>query len=147
MKHLHIDFEEIEGWQVPVIIDVHSKKIEAVPLRKATAATTVSASQTFFANFGLPEEMVSDNGSQFTSQAFSNFCKRNGIKHSFNPPYHPTSNGAAEHSVQVVKQAMRKMGPAIVLKERPANFLLMYRSIPHSTTGMRPDELFLRRRA
>ena len=146
MKRLHIDFAEIEGWQVLVIIDVHSKWIEAVPLQKATAATAVSALQTFFANFGLPEEMVSDNGSQFTSQAFSDFCKHNGIKHSFTPPYHPASNGAAERSVQVVKQAMRKMGPATGLKERLANFLLMYRSIPHATTGIRPDELFLRRR-
>ena len=38
------------------------------------------------------------------------------------------------------------MGSATPLKERLANFLLMYRSIPHATTGMRPDELFLRRR-
>ena len=33
------------------------------------------------------------------------------------------------------------MGSATPLKERLANFLLMYRSIPHATTGMRPDEL------
>ena len=101
----------------------------------------------FLANFGLPVELVLDNGSQFTSQTFSSFCKINGIKHSFTPPYHPAPNGAAECSVQVIKQTMRKMGPATGLKERLANFLLMYRSIPHATTGMRHDELFLRRRA
>ena len=70
MKRVHIDFAEIEGWQVLVIIDVHSKWIEAVPLQKATVATTVSALQSFFDNFGLPEELVSDNGSQFTSHIF-----------------------------------------------------------------------------
>ena len=125
MKRLHVDFAEIEGWQVLVIIDVHSKWIEAVPLRRATAATTVSALQTFFSNFGLPEELVSDNGPQFTAQIFSDFCKFNGIKHSL-----PASNGAAECSVQVVKQGMRKMGPATALKERLAKFLLIYRSTP-----------------
>ena len=146
MKRLHVDFAEIEGWQVLVIIDVHSKWIKAVPLRRATAETTVSALQTFFSNFGLPEELVSDNGPQFTAQIFSDFCKFSGIKHSLTPPYHPASNGAAERSVQVVKQGMRKMGPATALKERLAKFLLIYRSTPHATTGMRPDELYLRRR-
>jgi len=41
---------------------------------------------------------------------------------------------------------MKKMGPAMALKERLANFLLIYRSIMHATMGMRPDELFLQRR-
>ena len=146
MKRLHIDFAEIEGWEVLVIIDVHSKWIEAVPLRKATAATTVSVLQTFFSNFGLPEELVSDNGPQFTAHTFSDFCKVNGIKHSFTPPYHPASNGAAERAVQMIKQGMRKMGPTMALKERLANFLLIYRSTTHANTGMRLDELFQWRR-
>ena len=52
MKRLHIDFADIEGWQVLVIIDVHSKWIEVVPLWKATAATTVSVLQTFLPTLG-----------------------------------------------------------------------------------------------
>ena len=146
MKRLHVDFADIEGWQVLVIVDVHSKWIDAVPLRRATAATTIGALQKFFSNFGLPKELVSDNGPQFTAQTFSDFCKLNGIKHSLIPPYHPASNGAAERSVQVIKQGMRKMGSAMALEEQLAQFLLIYRSTPHTTTGMRPDELFLRRR-
>ena len=38
------------------------------------------------------------------------------------------------------------MGPAIALKERLAKFLLIYRSTPYATTGMRPDKLLLWRR-
>ena len=143
MKRLHLDFAETEGWQVSVTVDVHSKWIEAIPLHKATAATKISTLQTFFANFGFPEEIVMDNGPQFIAQTFSDFCKANGIKHMLTPPYHPPSNGAAERSVQVVKQAMRKMGTSTVLKDRLAKFLLIYRSTPHATTGMRPDKLFL----
>lgn len=66
-----------------VTIDVHSKWIEAIPLRKATAATTVCTLQTFFTNFGFPEEILTDNGSQFTAHIFSEFCKANGVKHMF----------------------------------------------------------------
>jgi len=40
----------------------------------------------------------------------------------------PALNGATESSVQVIKQGMRKMGSAIALQERLANFLLVYRS-------------------
>jgi len=46
----------------------------------------------------------------------------------------------------VIKQGMRKMGPAMALKERVSNFLLIYRSTTHATMGMRSDELFLWRR-
>ena len=86
MKRLHVDFADNDGWQVLVIIDVHSKWIDAVPLRRATVTTTVSALPKFFSNFGLPEELVSDNGPQFIAQTFLDFCKLNGIKHSLTPP-------------------------------------------------------------
>jgi len=104
--------------------------IEAIPLHKATAATTISALQTSFANFGFPEEIVTDNGPQFIAQTFSDFCKANGIKHMLTPPYHPSSNGAAECSVQVVKQAIRKIGASTVLKDRLAKFYL-FTGVPH----------------
>ena len=146
MKRLHIDFAEIEEFQVLVIIDVHSKWIEAIPLRNATATTTIQALKTFFSSFGLLGEIVSDNGPQFTAHLFQTFCEHNGIKHSHTPPYHPASNGAAERAVRVVKDAMKKMTSPTSLSNRLAEFLLMYRSVPHATTGMRPDELFLRRR-
>ena len=44
-----------------VIIDKHSKWTEAIPLRTATAATTIEALRRFFASFGLLEEIVIDN--------------------------------------------------------------------------------------
>ena len=140
MKWLHIDLAEIKRFQVLVIIDIHSKWIEAIPLCNATATTKI---QTFFSSFVLPGEIVSDNWPQFTAELFQKFCKHNGIKHSRTPPYHPASNGAAEHAVRVVKDAMKKITSPSSLSNRLAEFLLMYRSVPHSTTGMRPDELFL----
>lgn len=49
-----------------------------------------------FAAYGLPEQMVSDNGPQFVSDEFERFTKENGIKHVKCAPYHPASNGAVE---------------------------------------------------
>ena len=76
MQRIHIDYAEIEGYQVLVIIDIHSKWIEAIPLRTATAATTIDALRRFFASFGLPEEIISDNGPQFVAIEFVTFCKK-----------------------------------------------------------------------
>ena len=53
VKRIHVDFTEIEGYQVLIIIDVHSKYIEAMPLHQTTTATTFQALQTFFAKFGF----------------------------------------------------------------------------------------------
>ena len=72
-----------------VLIDAHSKWLEAVPVVRATAEATTSALRHIFATHGLPEVIVSDNGSQFTAAEFENFCKMNGIRHLRTPPFHP----------------------------------------------------------
>ena len=125
-----------------VIVDVHSKWIDAVAVFKPTANGTIEA-QVFFANFGLPVELVSDNGPQFTAHEFREFCSNNGIKHTLAPPYHLATNGAA---VQVVKQAVKKMGTDVSLNVQLTRLLLVYQTTPHATTEMPPDELFLRHR-
>ena len=52
----------------------------------------------------IPYFLSSDNGPSFSSQEFNEFCKVNGIKHLKIAPYHPSSNGAAERSVQILNQ-------------------------------------------
>ena len=48
MQQLYIDYADIEGHQVLVIIDVHSKWIEAIPMHSVMADTTVNALRKFF---------------------------------------------------------------------------------------------------
>ena len=62
MQRIHIDYAEIEGHKVLVIVDTHSNWIKAIPLRVATANTTIEELRRFFASFRLPEEIISDNG-------------------------------------------------------------------------------------
>ena len=73
MKRIYTDYAEIEGYQVLVIIDIHSKWIEAIPFKTATAATAIEALRKLFASFGLPEEIISDNGPQSVATDFTTF--------------------------------------------------------------------------
>ena len=56
------------------------------------------------ARYGIPEQLISDNGTQFTSHEFAEFAKQNGIKHILVAPYHPRSNGQPERFIQTFKQ-------------------------------------------
>ena len=60
------------------------------------------------ARFGLPETIVSDNGTPFTSKEFENFCKLLSINHLKSTPYHPRSNGLVERFIDVFKRAIKK---------------------------------------
>jgi len=101
-----------------------------------------------FAAYGFPEELVSDNGPQFTSEEFGNFMKRNGITHTRTPPYHPASNGAAERYVQTLKHALKtsQVDKGQTTQQRLSSFLFSYRNTPHTVTDQTPAELFLKRK-
>eukprot|EP00102_Acyrthosiphon_pisum_P025989 XP_016663199.1 PREDICTED: uncharacterized protein LOC107884813 [Acyrthosiphon pisum] len=57
-----------------------------------------------FAFFGLPEEIVSDNGPPFGSWLFNSYGNQSNIKITKTPPFHSQSNGLAERAVQTVKK-------------------------------------------
>ena len=64
-----------------VLVDAHSKRPEVVEMKSTTAEKTIDVMRTLFGSYGIPEQVVSDNGPQFTSDEFTEFMKRNRIKH------------------------------------------------------------------
>ena len=79
-----------------LVIDAHSKWIEATIMSTTTTSKIITELCKMFAAYGLPKQVISDNGPQFTSNGFDEFMKKNGIKHLLMSPYHPKSNGEAE---------------------------------------------------
>ncbi|KAK3515307.1 hypothetical protein QTP70_013471 [Hemibagrus guttatus] len=53
-----------------------------------------------FRYYGLPEDIVSDRGPQFTSRVWRAFCKRLGVTVSLSSGYHPQTNGQTERKIQ-----------------------------------------------
>ena len=108
-SRVHIDYAgPFLGQMFLLIVDSHSKWLEVHVTSSSTTAVTIDKLKTTFATLGLPEVLVSDNGSASCSDEFQMFSKANGIKHVLTPPYHPASNGLAERYVQTFKEYHRR---------------------------------------
>ncbi|XP_063390024.1 uncharacterized protein K02A2.6-like [Cydia fagiglandana] len=139
---LHIDFMSITGLTYMITVDACSKWIEAAKMKTTTAQSVVAVLRDMWARFGLPKQLVSDNGPPFTSSEFEEFLKRNGIEHIFSSPYHPASNGAAENAVKICKRVIKKAQKQKVDVDVALNrFLLTYRNTEHYTTGESPAKI------
>ncbi|CAG9135828.1 unnamed protein product [Plutella xylostella] len=145
---LHLDFFSLSGNTIYylVLVDAHSKWLEAYRVKSTSAQSTIENLRNVFARLGFPREAVTDNGPPFGSTEFGNFMSSCGIKHILVSPYKPSSNGAAESAVKIIKTCLKK---AIFERENLDlaldRYLLMYRSTPHSATGRSPAELLLGR--
>jgi hypothetical protein len=70
-KRIHVDYAgPFQGSMFMVIVDAHSKWLEVVPMSTTTTEKTLEVLRSMFARYGLPEQLVSDNGPQFTSTEF-----------------------------------------------------------------------------
>ncbi len=127
-QRVHVDFAgPFQGSMFLVCVDAHSKWPEV--------HITTTTKTLIFSAYGLPEQLVSDNGPQFVSDEFASFVKGNGIKHFRTTPYHPASNGLAERFIQSLKQLLKAtLDSGHTLSFRLSNYLLTYRSSPHATT-------------
>ena len=98
---LHLDYAgPFLGKMFLIVIDSHSKWMEAFPMNTSTSSATIEKLRMAFGRHGLPEIVVTDNGSNFVSKEFEEFLKQNGIRHI--SLYHPASNGQAERAVQEI---------------------------------------------
>lgn len=147
-SRLHVDFlGPFQGKTFLVLVDCTSKWLEAFLMPKTTAQAVIKVLRTTFARFGLPKEIVSDNGPPFTSREYQEFMTNNGIKITFTAPYHPSSNGAAENAVKLCKNAIKKsVRDGIDIDTALQTYLMVYRNVEHSVTGVSPAMLLQRRK-
>ena len=90
-----------------IVMDAHSKWPEVIVMPSTTSQTTIETLQILFSHYGLQEQVISDNGPQFTLDEFAQFMQGNRIKNILCVPFHPASNGLEEWFVQTFKRAMK----------------------------------------
>ena len=99
----------------------------------------INVLKTMFSRYGIPEELRSDNGPQFSSQEFAEFAKKYQFTYSTSSPRFPASNGQAERAVQTVKNLLKNSSD-------PFLALLSYRATPIPWCGRSPAELLMGRK-
>lgn len=91
-QRIHIDYAgPFMDQMFLVVVDAHSKWPEIFPVKQATAASTINSLWSPFARTGPPQQLVSDNGHQFTGEEFQCFLGSNGIRHITSAHHHPAT--------------------------------------------------------
>ena len=126
-----------------VICDYATRYPAAYPLRTVTAPKVAEKLMDFFSLHGIPKEILTDQGTNFTSALLGELYESLGVKGITTSPYHPQTDGMVERFNQTLKLMLRKTTES---SRRGWDKLLplvlfAFREIPQETTGFSPFEL------
>ncbi|KAJ9556549.1 hypothetical protein OSB04_011163 [Centaurea solstitialis] len=127
-----------------VLTDYFSKWIEVGAFSQVRDKEVISFIQkNIIYRFGVPAEIMCDNGSQFISDKTRTFCEKRGIKLITSTPRYPQSNGLAESSNKVIINSIRKRlkGAKGKWVEELPSVLWANRTTPRASTGQTPYSL------
>ncbi|KAF2881441.1 hypothetical protein ILUMI_24727 [Ignelater luminosus] len=102
LDRVHLDFlGSTNGKMYLLLTNLYSKSPEVYYMSSTTAEATIDKLRETFSRFGLPNNIVTDNGTQFTASEFAEFCQINSIQH--------VTNGTAKNAVKSFKQGFYKL--------------------------------------
>ena len=90
-----------------ITVDYWSNFFEIDLLWSTDTAAVVKCLKRHFARYGTPDEVITDNGPQFTSTGFSAFAETWMFHHKTTSPYRPQANGMVESAVKTAKMLIR----------------------------------------
>lgn len=129
------------------LVDFATRYPEAVPLKKIDTESVADALIDIFSRVGVPKEILSDRGGQFTSEMMAEVSRLLSIKQLVTTPYHPACNGLVERYNGTLKSMLKRM-----CTECPKDWdryvsplLFAYREVPQESLGFAPFELIFGR--
>ena len=136
------DLFQLDGSNYLVMVDHYSDFFELDPLGGNTSANAViRAMKRQFTRYGIPDECITDNGTQFESHEYSRFAREYGFIIRKSSPYHSRGNGKAESAVKIAKNILKKSR-----HEDPYLALLAYRNTPQQGYDYSPAQRLMSRR-
>jgi transposase InsO family protein len=90
-----------------IIVDKFTKWVEAKPVASITVAKAVEFVKEIMYRFGVCNNIITDNGIQFTAREFKDFCADLGIKVNYASVSHSQSNDQVEHSNGMILQGLK----------------------------------------
>lgn len=127
---------------VLAVMDEYSRYPLTEVVLSTSAASTIKVLRKWFTQFGVPQELKSDNGPPFQSREYAFFLQELGIHAHRVTPYWPEANGGSERFFRTIKKVIQ----AAVLERKDWQqeldmFLLNYRATPHATIKTSPAAL------
>lgn len=144
IAHLAIDFlgPLPSEHYLLVVIDYYSRYQEIFVMTRITAKETVFNMRDWISRLGVPLTITADNGPTFISKEFGDFCKEYGITLNHTIPYWPAMNGEVERqNSSVLKRLKISQNLKRDWRKDLHDYLLMYHTTAHSTTGKSPHEM------
>lgn len=141
---IHMDLFTVQGEKYVTLIDVFTKYGQAYHLRDGTAVSILQALLQYCTHHGVPLTIITDNGTEFTNQLFSEFTRLHKIIHHRVLAHSPNSNGNVERFHSTLLEHLRIL--KLKRKEEPIVNLMPYAIIGynssiHSFTKCRPFDL------
>ena len=101
-----------------------------------------------FVTFGVPDDLSSDGGPEFSAMETKDFLDRWGVKHTLSSAYFPQSNGRAEVAVRITKRLLEdNVGPdGAINNDKIVRALLQLRNTPDKDCNLSPAEVLFGRR-
>ena len=128
---------------VLVMCDYATRYPEAVPLKSIDAGPVAEELVTIISRVGVPREILTDQGTNFTSKLLKEIYRLLHVHPIRTTPYHPQCDGLVERFNRTLKSMLRK---AAVKEGRDRDrlipyLLFAYREVPQASTGFSPFEL------
>ena len=129
---------------VLVAVDKFTKWIEAKPIKSLDTGTAVSFIRELIFRYGVPHSIITDNGSNFDSEEFRDFCNSQGTRVDYASVAHPQTNGQAERVNGLILKGVKprlmrdlKHAAGAWVDELPS-VLWGLRTTPNRSTGRTP---------
>ncbi|XP_070203545.1 uncharacterized protein [Littorina saxatilis] len=125
------------------LVDYATRYAEATALKNIRAETVAEALVEMFTRYGVPKEIVTDQGTQFTGEIMQQLTRLLAMKSLRTSPYHPQTNGLCEKFNSTLKNTLKRMcqeQPKLWDRFIPA-LLFAYREVPQESLQFSPFEL------
>ena len=111
LERIGIDLTDMVGGTnarryVLTVIDHYSRYVRFYPLPSKHSTQVIEALTEYIADFGAPERIVLDNGGEFTSRLFQDFCLQRNMALCYATPYHPQGNAVTERMHRTLKSLL-----------------------------------------
>lgn len=121
-----------------LILDYASRYPKAMPLRKATTKAIAHELFLLFSRVGIPQEILTDQGTPFMSRLMADLCHLLKVKQLRTSVYHPQTDGLVERFNQTLKQILWRV---VAENGRDWDLMLPYvlfgiREVPQASTGV-----------